>query len=121
MSEDTREKILVVEDEDDVRAFLVTLFADNDFAVISASDGDEGFRLLREERPDLVTLDIQMPNETGTRFYRRMTKDPDLSRIPVIVVSGVAGRHLAVGKPAAIFDKPIDRQALLAKVNELLG
>jgi two-component system, cell cycle response regulator DivK len=120
MSENTRKKILIVDDEPDVRAFLETLFGDNDYDTCTASDGDEGFHLLQSERPDLVTLDIQMPNETGTRFYRRLTKDDDLKDIPVIVVSGVAGRHLAVGKPAAVFDKPIDKQKLIEAVNEIL-
>ena len=69
--------------------------------------------VLKREKPDLVTLDLQMPNETGTRFYRNMTKDKEFKDIPVIVISGIPGRHLAVSKPVAVFEKPIDREALL--------
>jgi len=113
---DDRKTILIVEDEEDVRAFLRGLFQDNDYATMEAASGDEAWMLVREKRPDLVTLDIHMPGETGTRFYGRLIRDEALKSIPVIVISGVAGKHLAVGDPVATFDKPIDRQALLNAV-----
>ena len=78
-------------------------------------------KVLKREKPDLVTLDLQMPNETGTRFYRKMTKDKDFKDIPVIVISGIPGRHLAVSKPIAVFEKPIDRDALLDTIKKTFG
>ena len=68
-----------------------------------------------------MTLDLQMPNETGTRFYRNMTKDKEFKDIPVIVISGIPGRHLAVSKPVAVFEKPIDREALLYAIKKTIG
>ncbi len=114
--DDGRKTILIVEDEEDVRAFLRGLFEDNDYRTIEAANGDDAWKRVREKRPDLVTLDIQMPGESGTRFYSRLIRDDALKTIPVIVISGVAGKHLAVGDPVAVFDKPIDRQALLTAV-----
>ena len=121
MPDASKKLILIVEDEEDIRAYLETLFEEHDYAVCTATDGHEGYELLQEKRPDLVTLDLQMPNETGTKFYRRMQKDEELKNIPVIVISGLAGRHLAVGKPIAVFEKPIDRDQVIKAVQEALG
>src|SRR4030042_4290246 len=98
-------KILVIEDDPDVLTYLVTLFSDNGYETCTATDGDAGYVVLAEEKPDLVTLDLQMPKETGTRFYRRLSKHKEFKNIPVIVISGVAGRHLAVAHAVAVFDK----------------
>ncbi len=114
-------KVLIIEDEQDIRRFLVELFSDNGFETAAACDGVEGLKLLKDESPDLITLDIQMPNDTGTAFYRKMHRDEETGKIPIIVISGVAGKHLAVPKPFAIFDKPVDPEALMEKVREAVG
>jgi len=114
-------KILVVDDESDIRKYMTTLLEANDYEVVSASDGDEALEVARREKPDLVCLDLSMPNQTGTGFYKKLTRDKDLGGIPVIIVSGLAGRELAVSKPAAVFDKPIDPDALLVAIEEALG
>jgi len=62
-----------------------------------------------------------MPNKTGTEFYRKMSKDKELGKTPIIIVSGLAGRHLAVKEPVAVFDKPIDPEVLIESVKELIG
>ena len=61
-------KILVIEDDPDVSMYLVSLFNDNGYETYAANDGDVGYEQLREVEPDLITLDLQMPKETGTRF-----------------------------------------------------
>jgi CheY-like chemotaxis protein len=114
-------KILVVDDEAHVVKYLTTYLQDCGYETCSAMDGEEALEVLRKEKPDLVTLDLQMPNETGTRFYRNMTKDKEFKNVPVIVVSGIPGRHLAVSKPVAVFEKPIDRDALLATIKQAIG
>lgn len=121
MSDEAIKKILVVDDEEDVRIYLVTLLEDNGYQVAQATDGDVAFRMVHEDPPDLITLDLQMPNETGTRFFRTLMKDKEHKGIPVIVISGLAGRHLAVGDAKAVFDKPVEKEALLEKVRELIG
>jgi CheY-like chemotaxis protein len=62
-----------------------------------------------------------MPNQSGTDFYRRLMKDKELSDTPIIVVSGLAGRHLALKEPVAVFDKPIDPHEFGAAVDRALG
>jgi CheY-like chemotaxis protein len=114
-------KILVVDDEPHLVKYLTIFLEDCGYQTCSAANGEEALEVLKREKPDLVTLDLQMPNETGTRFYRNMTKDKEFKNVPVIVVSGIPGRHLAVSKPVAVFEKPIDRDALLATIKQVIG
>lgn len=114
-------KVLVVDDEPHIVKYLTVFLRDCGYETCSASNGEEGFEVLKREKPDLVTLDLQMPNETGTWFYRHMIKHKEFKDVPVIVISGIPGRHLAVSKPLAVFEKPIDRDALLAAIKEAFG
>ena len=114
-------KILVVDDEPHIVKYLTAFLQDSGYATCSATDGEQALEVMKKEKPDLVTLDLQMPNETGTRFYRNMTKDKELRKVPVIVISGIPGRHLAVSKPLAVFEKPIDREALLDTIKKAVG
>lgn len=114
-------KILVVDDEPDVRRFLTAVLEKRGFETLTAVDGREAFEIVRREKPDLVILDLMMPNQSGTDFYRRLTKDSELCHTPIIVVSGLAGRHLALKEPVAVFDKPIDPSEFAAAVDRALG
>ena len=113
-------KILIIDDEVDTRMYYAALLEDQGYQTISAEDGAEGLKLARREKPDLVILDLMMPNQTGTDFYRKLSRDKELSGTPVIVVSGLAGRNLAVKKPAAVFDKPINPDKFIAAVEKAL-
>jgi len=109
-------KILIIDDEPDILNFLEQLFQDEGYETATAGDGVEGIKKLAEFNPDLITLDLQMPKDTGTAFYRKMHHDSKFKDKPVIVISGIAGRHLAIRKPVAVFDKPIDKEDLLKTV-----
>jgi FixJ family two-component response regulator len=61
-----------------------------------------------------------MPEETGTGFFRKLQHSKDHQEIPVIVISGLAGRNLAVSKSVPVFDKPIDEAGLLEAVEKAL-
>ena len=113
--------ILVVDDEADVRKFLTAVLEKHGYRVVAAEDGKRAFDEVQKERPDLIVLDLQMPEQTGTDFYRRLLKHDELREIPIIVVSGLAGRHLAVSSPFAVFDKPIDPDEFAATVERALG
>ena len=113
--------ILVVDDEADVRKFLTAVLEKYGYRVVAAEDGKRAFEEVENERPDLIVLDLQMPEQTGTDFYRRLLKHDALRDIPIIVVSGLAGRHLAVSRPYAVFDKPIDPDEFAATVERALG
>jgi len=114
-------KILVIEDDPDIRTYLVSFFKDSGYETHFADDGDVGYDKLTEINPDLITLDLQMPKETGTRFYRKLAKNKDYKDTPVIIISGLPGRHLAVKNPVAIFDKPIDKEEVLKVIRETIG
>lgn len=114
-------KILVVDDEADVRKYITTILKKGGYETLTSEDGAGALTITRREKPDLVILDLQMPNQSGTDYYRKISKDKELGAIPIIVVSGLAGRHLAVKKPVAVFDKPINPDELLATVNKTLG
>jgi CheY-like chemotaxis protein len=124
----TQKTILVVEDEPDQITYLDTLFRDEGFRVITAADGREGFEKAKSNHPDLITLDISMPGESGVRMFRDLQAEPTTSDIPVIIITGITHdfkRFIETRKqvrpPQGYFDKPLDREKLLAKVNELLS
>ncbi|RJP16206.1 MAG: response regulator [Candidatus Abyssobacteria bacterium SURF_5] len=130
-----KKKILVLDDEPDVVTYLVSLFEDNDYVVVSAMDGNEGLMKARSERPDLITLDISMPEKSGIRFYREIRADDNLKGIPIVVVTGVSstqdggtgedfkrflGKQKHVPPPEGFIMKPIERDELLGTVRKLL-
>jgi CheY-like chemotaxis protein len=121
-------KILIVDDEADVRTYLEVLFQENGYETAVASDGDEAMPKVKEFKPDLISLDIIMPHESGQKFYRELVKDPDFSKTPVIICSGVtrykelfSRDHRTMPKPFAFVEKPIDKVELLNKVKEAVG
>ena len=119
-TQETRKKILVVDDEKHIVTYLVTLLRDNGYETISASNVDEALDATRREKPDLVLLDLMMPKKTGTEFHRKLSRIKELKHTPIIVVSALAGRELAVPKPVAVFAKPIDQEELLKAVADAL-
>ncbi|MEE4271687.1 MAG: response regulator [Thermoanaerobaculales bacterium] len=116
-----RASILVVDDEEDVRGYLSSLLEDNGYAVETAEDGNQAWRLIEAQPPDLILLDLMMPEQTGTGLYRMLHDHKTVRDIPVIVISGLAGRNVAVGKTVPVFDKPIDEDGLLKKIDEMVG
>ena len=121
-------KILIVDDENDVLVYLGTLFKDNGYVVAAAMDGKEALERLGQFRPDLITVDIIMPNQSGVGFYRKLKKDKGLQDIPVIVLTGVAQykdffarEHHTIPKPDAFVEKPFDKAELLDLVQRLIG
>ncbi len=121
-------KILIVDDESDPRTYLQTLFEENGYETVLATDGDEAQGIVKETAPDLITLDIIMERETGVKFYRWLCKDQKLSKIPVIICSGVtrykelfSRDHATMPKPLAFCEKPIDQKELISKVKEAIG
>lgn len=113
-------KILVVDDDPYIVKYMVDILSDNGYATCSASDGSEALEVLKRERPDLVTLDLEMPNEWGPRFYRKMTKEDAFRDTPVIVISGLSGIHLAIRNAVASLKKPFDPNRLLEIIRETL-
>jgi len=123
-----KKKILVVDDEPDMVTWLTTFFEDNGYATVSASNGFEGMEKVASEKPDLITLDITMDKESGVKMFRKLNDSKDFSNIPVIILTGVSAEFKTfiesrkqVNPPAAYFEKPVERDDLLAKVKELIS
>ncbi len=120
-------KILIIDDEEDVTTYLSTFFNDNGFSTISAVDGKEGVEKAVAEIPDLITLDVSMPEESGVRALRDLQNNEVTKNIPVIIVTGVSTdikrfieSRKQVHPPEGFFEKPIDRDELLKRIKELL-
>ena len=133
-AESVNKKILVVDDEPDVRAYLEMLLKDHGYDTVSAANGEEALEQLRSERPDLVTLDISMPETTGVRFYKEIKSDPDFEAVPVVIVTAVTGyagdpygfmkfisSRSNVPSPEGFFPKPIEKDEFLAAIAKLLS
>lgn len=114
-------KIMVVDDDPDIVDYLVSVFEDHGYETCRASDGVSAFEVAMAEKPDLITLDIEMPHEWGPRFYRRLTSEKEFSDIPVIVISGLSGIHLAIRRAVATIKKPFDPADVIQIVHEALG
>jgi DNA-binding response OmpR family regulator len=121
-------KILIVDDEEDVTTFVGTLLEDNGYSVIEAADGKQGMAKAKSESPDLIILDICMPEETGVRMFRNLQEDAQTAVIPVIVLTGITHEFKRfienrrnLRPPAGYFDKPPNREQLLTKVAELVA
>lgn len=123
-----KKKILVVDDEQDVLIYLTALFQDNGYEVITAKDGVEGFDLAKTEKPDLITLDITMPDQSGVRTYRYYKGNDELKEIPVIIITAIGDSMRSFLKklsgfpePEGFMNKPIDEKTLLKMVSDLLS
>jgi len=121
-----KKTILVVDDEPDVRTFLSTLFEDSGYATVMAQDGIEALSRVKEKAPDLVTLDITMPNKSGVKFYREMKESAEWKKVPIVIVTGVSGEFKTfistrkqVPPPEGYLSKPIDKTEILKLVKKL--
>lgn len=115
-----KKKILVIDDDPNVRGYLASLLEDNGYAVHTAENAEQGFKKVKRLIPDLITLDIEMPGEWGPRFYQKLTKDESLKAIPVVVISGLEGHQCAVKNAAATISKPFDPDRLADIIRKLL-
>lgn len=113
-------KILIIDDDPVIVKYLETLFQDNGYDTCTATSSMEGLDVVKKEKPDLISLDLQMPEEWGPRFYRKLRKDKELRDTPIIVVSGIDGDH-AIKDAVAFVAKPFDPDKLLGIVKRTIG
>ena len=112
--------ILIVDDEANLLEVLAVALENMGYGTVTAETAEEALAVLEADRPDLVTLDMEMPDEWGPRFYRKMSMNPAFKDTPVIVISGLQGIHLAIRNAVATLQKPFDPEELLSIVNRVL-
>ena len=125
MTPDAAATILVIEDYSDTRELLSSLLRLKGYEVIQAENGKEGLLTASEKHPDLILMDLALPEMDGVEATRRIHEVPKLSQIPIFAVSAYATEEVKADVRAAgcveVFQKPIDVEALLKKIKETLS
>jgi twitching motility two-component system response regulator PilH len=127
-------KVLVVDDDPDVRMFSVTVLEEHGYTPLEAADGEEGLKMIKAEKPDLVLLDVLMPRQSGIRLYRELKTDKALKNIHVIVLSGIAKKTFLrsqkaltefgaaeVPEPEVYLEKPVEAEELADVIKKVIG
>jgi PAS domain S-box-containing protein len=112
-------RVLVVDDDPDVRDYLAQLLQEQDYEVITATDGQAAIIAAQAHRPDLITMDLAMPVMDGHTAITHMRADPALQHIPIMVVSAVSDWEMAGGDLS--MSKPLDEPRFLKNIRLLLG
>lgn len=128
-----KKKILFVDDELDMRIFLSTVLKTEGYEAIPARNAIEGIQKARDIGPDLVIMDVMMPQAGGVTLFQEIKKDERLKRIPVIMLTGVSEKafshHLkmlniragdSLPAPDAYMEKPLDPAKLVETIERLL-
>ncbi len=127
-------KVLIVDDDPDVRLFNATVVEESGYTPIEAPNGEAGLKVIKKDTPDLVLLDVLMPKQSGIRLYRELKTDKSLEKIPVIILSGVAKRTFLrsqkaltefgdkpVPEPENYLEKPVEPDELAREIKKYLG
>ncbi len=117
-----KKKILIVDDEAEMLQVLkVRIEADN-YIVLTASNGEEGLEKTKNEKPDLILLDILMPKKDGYTFVKEIKADDNLRNIPIIMLTGKAEMKdlFAIEGIKDYILKPFDDVELMKKIKQLL-
>ena len=117
-------KILIVDDEPSLLLLLKSRLEANHYQVLTACHGIEGLQVLKQERPDLVLLDILMPDIDGFSFLEKMKQFPDVRSVPIIMLSAKARqedirRAISLGAKDYVI-KPFTPEILMNKIKKVL-
>jgi twitching motility two-component system response regulator PilH len=126
--------ILNADDDIDVIIFVSSVLEKAGYKVVGAKNGEEALNKIRENKPDLIILDILMPKQSGIKAYRELKTDESLKDIPVVILSGISKRTFlrsqealtefggeAVPEPEAYMEKPVEPEDLAQTVREVLS
>jgi two-component system, OmpR family, phosphate regulon response regulator PhoB len=130
----TNKKVLVVDDDPDVRLFNITVIEENGYTALSANNGEEGLDIIQREKPDVVILDVLMPLQSGLRLYYKLQTDNALKNIPIIILSGIAKKSFLrsqnaltkfegeeVPAPKTYLEKPVEPEELAKAIKNILN
>lgn len=123
-----RKKILIIDDEEDFRFFVKgNLENTEEFHVLEAASGKEGIKIATEEKPDLILLDISMPEMSGEEVSKRLSKIPETNKTPILFFTALITKNeIEDGEISNIaghkfIAKPIATKQLVAAINNTLG
>jgi len=121
-----RKRILIVDDEPDTLTYFSSLLQDNGYETETAENGEAALNKVQEARPDLIPLDITMPETSGVRCYRELREREDWRSIPIIMITGISedfrtfiSTRKQVPPPDGYLSKPVDEQDLLKMIRDL--
>ena len=143
-------QVLIVDDSEESVVFLSEILEEHGYPYRVARNGKEAMKAMRESRPDLVLLDVMMPQKGGVAVFQEMKKDPELEKIPILIITGASeatGVDMKTGEekpkesyaddftrrfgievrgqlksltPEAFIEKPIDPEIIAKKIKEVL-
>jgi CheY-like chemotaxis protein len=122
--------IAIVDDEEDIITYLRVALEDHGYRVVATTDPATAPALLDQASPDLICLDILMPEHTGLALYGEIMKRPRLASVPVVILSGLNANDELLNQiwdanrlpaPASFIEKPVDIEHLLRTVRAVLG
>ena len=126
-----KKKILIVDDEPEQIEFAAMVMQEKGYIPISASNGEEGMKKVHTEKPDLILLDILMPEKGGLGMYKDLKQNEETRNIPVVIVTGVARggdfqdrmirQDENLPPPDGYIEKPMNPDAVGKLVNDLLS
>ncbi len=130
--ENGQRKAVVIDDEEDLTTYFSSILEENGFAVRIANNATEGERLIREDPPDLICLDLVMPGKTGINLFMRLRrKDEPLNAVPLIIITGIKEQlHVdwkdivsrsRVRTPDGFVEKPVTPERLMRVVDNVLS
>lgn len=128
-----RKRVLIADDETDIRINLASLFHEHGWDTVEGKDGVEAVALAVTQQPDLVVLDVMMPGLDGFAAFQELRADHRTEHIPVLMLTGVndfrlgachdgdtMGRDLGVAPPQAFIEKPMEHSSFFRRVQEAL-
>ena len=143
--------ILIVDDSDEIVAYFTEILEEHGYEYSVARDGKSAIESMRQNRPDLVLLDVMMPRKSGIAVFKNMKKDPELAAVPVVIITGaseVTGVEMTSGEanpketyqddmtrefgvqlreqlknltPQGFLEKPVEPGQLISKIRSLLN
>ena len=113
-------KVLIVEDDEDVRESLADVLSARGYQTLTAENGNVALSMIRDMKPSLVLLDLMMPVMDGYQFLQSQAEDPWLADVPVVLVTAQRpARKLAFSSVRGVIEKPLDLRSLLSMVRDI--
>ncbi len=122
--------IFIIDDEPDITIYLTKILEQQEYDIVNASSVEQAVKFLSVQVPDLVCLDIMMPQESGISLYRQMKENPCLEKVPVIIISGLSQEgkfdirnfitESPIPQPEGFLEKPIRIDEFLKLVEDLI-